>query len=171
MNETNSLAVSVAVLAGISVWVTGLLAIPTWLVFLAWLTFFFCGLGRSGLILQLSSNLWGILVGIVALFTLSRLDGPILVPMAVVAVAAYVIAQSARLRVLSQSPGSFVGFAMIAAAVQTTTLPIDSVTVDGPIVVAVAAVLLGSAFGIASQVAARFVMSATGGHRDLAPGA
>lgn len=168
MNETNSLAVSVALLAGISVWVTDLLAIPTWLVFLAWLTFFFCGLGKSGLILQLSSNLWGILVGVVALFTLSRLDGPVIVPMAVVTVAAFVIAQSARLRVLSQSPGSFVGFAMIAAAVQTTALPIDSLTSTGPIAVAVSAALLGSAFGVASQVAAHLVMSVTGGHREPA---
>jgi len=166
MNETNSLALSVAVLAGVSVWVTDLLGIPTWLVFLAWLTFFFCGLGKTGLVLQLSSNLWGILMGVIALYAISRLSGSIIVAMLVVAAAAFLIAQSARLRVLSQSPGSFVGFAMIAAAVQTTELPIDDVTIHGPVAVALAAAALGSLFGIASQLAAWALSSATGGRRN-----
>ncbi|WP_424809882.1 DUF1097 domain-containing protein [Rhodococcus sp. 27YEA15] len=163
MNETNSLAISVGVLAGVSVWVTGLLSLPTWLVFLAWLTFFFCGLGKSGLILQLSSNLWGIFVGAIALYALSRLPDQIFIAMLVIAVSAFTIAQSARVRFLSQSPGSFVGFAMIAAAVQTTALPIDNVTVHGPIAVAVGAAVLGSLFGIASQLAAFAIRTATGG--------
>lgn len=163
MNETNSLALSVAVLAGVSVWLTDLVNIPTWLVFLAWLTFFFCGLGRAGLVLQLSSNLWGILVGVVALFVLSVIDGHIIMSMLVIAVAAFVIAQSARIGVLAQSPGSFVGFAMIAAAVQTTALPIDDPTLGGPVAVAIAATVLGSIFGGASQLLAVGLSSVTGG--------
>ncbi|WP_415394514.1 transposase (plasmid) [Rhodococcus globerulus] len=56
-----------------------------------------------------------------------------------------------------------VGFAMIAAAVQTTALPIDNVTIHGPIAVAVGAAVLGSLFGIASQLAAFAIRTATGG--------
>jgi hypothetical protein len=157
MSETNSMAICVGLLAGLSVWVTDLLDISTWLVFLAWLTFFFCGLGREGLILQFASNIWGVVVGIVALYVLSEIDGPIGVTIVVIAIAAFTIAQSARLPWLAQSPGSFVGFAMIAAAVQTTGLPITDTTVDGPAVVAVLAVVLGSAFGVASDLSNRLL--------------
>jgi hypothetical protein len=155
MSKQNSLALSVGLLAGVSVWVTDLLSIPTWLVFLAWLTFFFCGLGIEGLKLQFASNLWGVVVGIVALTVLKEINGPLVVTVAVVAAAAYLIAQSQRLALLAQGPGSFVGFAMIAAAMQTTGLPITDWSIDGPIYVAVLAVVLGSLFGVTSELATR----------------
>lgn len=163
MNEQNSMALSVGLLAGLSVWVTDMLAIPTWLVFLAWLTFFFCGLGREGLKLQLAGNLWGVVVGIAALSLLNAIEGSLIVTVAVVTAAAYLIAQSQRVGILSQGPASFVGFAMIAAAVQTTGLPITDWSADGPISVAVIAVVVGSAFGVASETSARIL--ARGLHR------
>jgi len=168
MNEQNSLALSVGVLAGLSVWVTDVLSIPTWLVFLAWLTFFFCGLGRDGLRLQFASNLWGVVVGIGALSILNAVDGPLIVAVIVVAIAAFLIAQSQRLELLSQGPGSFVGFAMIAAAVQTTGLPITDWTFDGPASVAVLAVVLGSLFGVASELVARILSGSLHDSQDEA---
>lgn len=165
MNEQNSLALSVGLLAGLSIWVTDLVSIPTWLMFLAWLTFFFCGLGREGLKLQLSSNLWGIGVGVVALTILESAQGPLLLTVAVIAAAAFVIAQSQRIPTLAQGPGSFVGFAMIAAGVQITGLPITDWTTSGPVYVAVIAVLLGSAFGVGSQLLAAAIGRAVGQDR------
>ncbi|WP_296139351.1 MULTISPECIES: hypothetical protein [unclassified Pseudonocardia] len=38
MSETNGLATSIGILAGVSVFVTGWIGMPTWLLFLAWLT-------------------------------------------------------------------------------------------------------------------------------------
>lgn len=164
MKQQNSLAFSVGLLAGLSIWVTHLLSIPTWLVFLSWLSFFFCGLGREGLKLQFASNLWGVAVGITALTLLRAINGPLIVTVLVIAVAAYIIAQSQRIKILAQGPGSFVGFAMIAAAVQVTGLPITDWTLDGPVYTAVGAVALGSLFGVASDVLTR-MLCASGGAR------
>lgn len=155
MNETNSLAVSVGILAGISVLVTDLMGIATWLVFLAWLTFFFCGLGPRGLKLQLSSNLFGIAVGAVVLALITQVAGGVWLVAVAVVVAAFVIAQSGRFELLSESPGSFVGFAMIAAAVELTDTSILSASVSNPIVTAVVATLVGSAFAVVSEQLAK----------------
>lgn len=159
MSPTNAVAFSVGVLAGLAVLVTDVVNVPTWLVFLAWLTYFFCGLGTRGLKLQLSSNLWGIGVGIVALAVLTQTNNRWLIA-GVVAIAAFTIAQSARFDLLSQTPGSFVGFVMIAASLRVTGESIGSASTTGPIFVAVASALLGSVFAVSSEALASLLTKA-----------
>ena len=154
MDQQNGVALSCGLLAGFSIWLTGLLSLPAWLMFLAWLTFF-CGLGRRGLTLQFASNLFGIAIGTAALSILEAVNGPLVVTVVVVAISAFLIAQAGRLDLLAQVPGSFVGFVMIAAASQTTGLSVSTWSVDGPVYLAVLAVVLGSAFGVVSERLAR----------------
>jgi hypothetical protein len=152
MSETNGLAVSVGILAGVSVFVTAWIGMPTWLLFLAWLTYFFCGGGFAGLRLQLGTNLFGVIVGIVALGLAELAAAPRWLVAVLVTLAAFTIAQSGRLTALAQTPGGFVGFAMIAAAVEVTGHTVLEPSLSNPIIMAVGAVLLASIFAIASEL-------------------
>ncbi|GAA4910262.1 uncharacterized protein DUF1097 [Actinomycetospora succinea] len=152
MSETNGLAVSIGVLAGISVFVTAWIGMPTWLLFLAWLTYFFCGGGIHGLRLQLATNLFGVLVGIVVLGVAELVSAPLWAVAVLVTVAAFSIAQSGRLGALAQTPGGFVGFAMIAAAAELSGTTVLAPSLGNPIVMAVGAVLLASVFAVVSEL-------------------
>lgn len=151
MSETNGLAVSVGILAGVSVVATAWLGMPTWLLFLAWLTYFFCGLGVSGLRMQLATNLFGVCIGVIALGVVALLSAPLWAVAVIVTLAAFTIAQSGRLSALAQTPGSFVGFAMIAAAAQVSGRNLFESSLANPIILAVGAVLLASVFAVASE--------------------
>lgn len=152
MSETNGLAVSVGILAGVSVFVTAWIGMPTWLLFLAWLTYFFCGGGTAGLKLQLATNLFGILVGVIALGIATLVAAPPWGVALLVVLAAFTIAQSGRATALAQTPGGFVGFAMIAAAGQVSGKTVLELSAANPIILAVGAVLLASVFAVASEL-------------------
>ncbi|ODU05712.1 MAG: hypothetical protein ABS81_06875 [Pseudonocardia sp. SCN 72-86] len=152
MSDTNGLATSIGILAGVSVFVTGWIGMPTWLLFLAWLTYFFCGGGTDGLKLQLATNLFGVLIGVVTLGIVALVNAPQWLVALLVVVAAFTIAQSGRISGLRQTPGGFVGFAMIAAAVQVTGKSVLEPSWSNPIVLAVGAVVLASVFAVASEL-------------------
>jgi len=152
MSETNGLAVSVGILAGISVFVTTWIGMPTWLLFLAWLTYFFCGLGVPGLRMQLATNLFGVAIGVITLGLVALLSAPLWAAALIVTLAAFTIAQSGRLSGLAQTPGGFIGFAMIAAAVQVSGQTVLEPSLANPIILAVGAVLLASVFAVASEL-------------------
>ena len=82
---------------GLSVVVTAWMGMPTWLLFLAWLTYFFCGGGFAGLGLQLGTNLFGVMVGVVALGIAEFASAPLWSVAVLVTFAAFTIAQSGRL--------------------------------------------------------------------------
>jgi hypothetical protein len=152
MSETNGMAVSVGILAGVSVLVTAWIGMPTWLLFLAWLTYFFCGGGVAGLRLQLATNLFGVLIGIIALGVVALVSAPLWAVAVIVVLAAFTIAQSGRLSALAQTPGGFQGFAMIAATVEVSGKTVLEPSLANPIIMAVGAVLLASVFAVASEL-------------------
>ncbi|WP_332643554.1 DUF1097 domain-containing protein [Aeromicrobium sp.] len=152
MSSTNATALSVGVLAGLSIYLADLVDIPPWLTFLAWLTVYFCGGGREGVRLQVTNNLWGVLVGAAALWVLAEAATGLWLTAVALGVAAFVIAQSARFGPLSQTPAGFVGLAMAAAAAQVAPVAITDGSRHNPVLVAVGAVVLGSLLALASDL-------------------
>lgn len=155
MSPTNAFATGAGLLAGLSIPLTIELEIPAWMVFLAWATYFFCGQGVEALRAQLATNSWGVVLGAAAFLVIVHFELTTWPAAAVVGIAAFGVAQSGRIPIFSAGPGLFVGFAMIAAAVQVAGVPITEWGAKNPLVLALETVLLGSAFAVATEWIAR----------------
>lgn len=159
MSPTSSMATAAGLLAGLSVPLTSALNVPTWLVFLAWSTYFFCGQGTAALRAQLATNSWGVLLGAVTFAIIVHFEAATWVSAAVVAVAAFCVAQSSRVPAFTAAPGLFIGFAMIAAAVQVADASITTVSWDNPLVLALWTVVLGAVFAVVTEFIANSLTS------------
>ncbi|MBN9112392.1 MAG: DUF1097 domain-containing protein [Pseudonocardia sp.] len=118
---------------------------------------FFCGGGVEGLKLQLGTNLFGVLIGVITLGIVSLVSAPQWLVALLVVLAAFTIAQSGRIGGLRQTPGGFVGFAMMAAAVQVTGKSVLEPSWSNPIILTVGAVLLASVFAVASELGGKIM--------------
>ncbi len=159
MSPTNAFATGAGLLAGLSIPLTIELAVPAWMVFFAWATFFFCGQGMEALRAQLATNTWGVLLGAAAFVVIVHFELSTWPAAVVVGVAAFCVAQSGRVPMFSAAPGLFVGFAMIAAAVQVAELPITEWGAKNPLALALVTVLLGSALAVATEWIAKALSS------------
>ncbi|WP_340537658.1 DUF1097 domain-containing protein [Nocardioides sp. GXZ039] len=159
MSPTSAMATAAGLLAGLSVPLTSALDVPTWLVFLAWSTYFFCGTGTAALRAQFATNSWGILLGAATFAIIVHFEASTWGSAAVVAVAAFCVAQSGRIPVFSAAPGLFIGFAMIAAAVQVADVSITAISWDNPLVLALWTVVLGSVFAVVTEFIANTLAS------------
>lgn len=152
MNPTTALAIGAGVMAGLSVPITSELGVPAWLVFLAWSTYFFCGQGIAALRAQLPTNLWGVAAGVATFWIATYFETSVWITGGIVAVTAFAVAQSSRIRILSTAPGSFIGFAMMAASTEVGSGSILEFSWSNPAVLAVSAVVLGSLFAIGTEL-------------------
>nr|AIU93830.1 hypothetical protein LRS1606.396 [Rhodococcus sp. NS1] len=152
MNPTTALAISAGVMAGLSVPLTSELGVPAWLVFLAWSTYFFCGQRLTALRAQLPTNLWGVIAGLATFGIATYFETSVWVTGGIVAITAFTVAKSSRIRMLSTAPGSFIGFAMMAASVEVRSESILHFGWSNPAVLAVSAVVLGSLFAIGTEL-------------------
>lgn len=163
MNPVTALAIGAGVMAGLSVPLTAELGVPAWLVFLAWSTYFFCGQGRAALRAQLPTNLWGVAAGVATFWIATYFETPIWVTGGIVAVTAFTVAQSSRVALLATAPGSFIGFAMMAASIEVGSGSILDLGWSNPAVLAVSAAVLGSLFAIGTELITKLLSNETSG--------
>jgi hypothetical protein len=115
MKPKVALALSVAALCLLAVWITNLAAVapyaPTYAVFLSWASFFTAGGGKTGLKTSLITNicgsLWGY-IGIVVLLPIFAFAGQFALPIAIFFVGGGMVLQS-YFKPLAFVPGCFIG--------------------------------------------------------------
>ncbi|WP_407158238.1 DUF1097 domain-containing protein [Bradyrhizobium sp. STM 3557] len=144
--------ISLGVLGAADTYVTAtVLPIPVWVTFIAWASFFTCGGGRKGLIKSLVSNWTGIVIASIALLIIQF--GPTHPAFAAVLVglgtSAMILISAVPL--LNFPPAIVFGFASLVGTTAATNTTVTMSGMNHPTLVAMAAMLVGGLFGLASQ--------------------
>lgn len=153
--------VSLGVLGAIDTFITAtVFPVPVWVTFIAWASFFACGGGSAGFAKSVSSNWTGILIASLTLLIIEV--GPAHPIFAAVLVGAGTSAMvyASTTKLLDFTPAIVFGFASLVgttAATQTTIT--GGAGLAHPTLVAMAAMLLGAAFGFVSEIGTQILSS------------
>lgn len=153
LSRTNALAISIGVLGAVAVLLTGtLIKVPVWVVFIAWASFFILGGGVSGLLRSVAANVTGVVIAALALLVAQSPDTPDLVLTAVaVGVGSAAMVQASRVGLLSVIPAIVWGFASTVGTAAVTGRAVTTASIGNPALMAAVAMVLGAAFGLASE--------------------
>lgn len=136
MRALTATGITVGLLAGLWIWVSGLVALPAWVAVLAWAAFFAAGGKLGGLVKTAAAGLSGVVWGWLAVVGAGLMGGwPGALPIAV-AVVAFAMCVQAGWAPLSFIPAAFVGAASLFG---------NDVDVLGTAIAIVIGVLLGIA--------------------------
>ena len=113
MSYLSAVGVTVGVLAGVWVFVSGLVSISAFAGFLGWATYFAAGGGKDGAVKALCSNMSGVFWGVVFI-ALSPMM-PQQLGVVIIAVLAAIMCWQAKIPLLSFIPGTFIGNACFYA--------------------------------------------------------
>lgn len=153
MRDTEALSVSIGVLGGVATLLTAtVLAVPVWVIFIAWASFFIVGGGTAGLVRSIASNLTGIVIASLTLLVISLLDGGPVVAAIAVGVGSAAMVQASKVPLLSKIPAIVWGFASTVGTVAATGYEITAAPPSNPALIAATAMVLGGLFGIASEL-------------------
>lgn len=158
MSAYLALAVSVGLLAVLDTWLffgplaSTLVVGLVWVSFIAWGCHFHSGGGTKGAITAVACMSWGAIVGMGSVMLangpLSGLDTPLALGIAV-GIGAAVICLSSAISLLSTIPASVYGFASIAGS-----MVLAEKTPQEAVLPTILAVIIGAAFGYASELLA-----------------
>lgn len=145
--------VSLGVLGAIDTYITAtVFPVPVWVTFIAWASFFACGGGTGGFVKSVARNWTGILIASATLLVITY--GPATPVFAAILVglgtSAMVFASSFGL--LNFPPAIVFGFASFVGTTAATGTTVLTAGLNHPTLVTMAAMLLGAAFGYASEV-------------------
>lgn len=145
--------VSIGLLAGLSCLLTGfVVSVPIWALFIAWAAFFAAGGGLAGARRSLAMNVIGVASAAATMLAIGSLGGSTWAVAGCVVAGAGVLVLITNDGLLSFTPAGFFGFASLVGTIEATGSAItDPVTFTHPVVLVLAAILLGTAFGIASE--------------------
>jgi hypothetical protein len=153
MRSKDALSISIGVLGGVATALTAtLIKVPVWVVFIAWASFFVLGGGTLGFVRSVAANLTGIAIATVTLLVIAVLDGGTLVAAIAVGVGSAAMVQASKIDLVSVTPAIVFGFASTVGTVAVTGLPVDALSFDHPTLQAACAMVLGAAFGYASEM-------------------
>lgn len=155
MNIITALAISIGLLGGIATWVFLTLGtLQIWIAFLAWASFYHCGGGTAGFAKSLGSNIWGAIVGFVALLLIFKVNPGlpgVIWPSVVVGLTAFVLVMGARVKAFDAIPAAVYGYAAIAGYGLLSGADIGAMTLANPLICTVLSMVLGAVFGIVSE--------------------
>ncbi|MBV7409296.1 DUF1097 domain-containing protein [Maritimibacter sp. DP1N21-5] len=150
-----ALAVSIGLLGGVSTYLFLTVGtIQIWIAFIAWASFYHCGGGMEGLRKSVVANIWGAIVGFVALLLIMKVTAPlpgVLWPSVVVAITAFVLVLGAKLPALAAIPASVYGYAAIAGYGLLSGADVATFNLANPLVCTVISMVVGALFGIVSE--------------------
>lgn len=155
MNIITALAISIGLLGGVATW--AFLTIGTlqiWIAFLAWASFYHCGGGVGGMSKSLICNIWGAVIGFVALLLIFKVNPGLpgmIWPSLVVGITAFVLVMGAKSPTLDAIPASVYGYAAIAGYGLLAGADIAAMTLANPLVCTVLSLALGAVFGLVSE--------------------
>ena len=162
MDIITALAVSIGLLAGVATWLflgpIGALGLSLWAVFIAWASFYHCGGKEAGLQKTIVHNIFGVIVGWIALILVTQipLGATLGVPLwagICVAVTVFGLVIAAKNEMLSDIPASVFGFASIAAlALAGGKLgAVTAASLENPLVNIAISMVIGALFGYVSE--------------------
>ncbi|MGD0564996.1 MAG: DUF1097 domain-containing protein [Roseiarcus sp.] len=162
MDIITALSVSIGLLAGVATWLflgpMGGLGLSVWAVFIAWASFYHCGGKEAGLQKTIVHNIFGVIVGWIALILVTQipLGAALGVPLwagICVAVTVFGLVIAAKNEMLSDIPASVFGFASIAAfALAGGKLgAVTAVSLENPLANIAISMVIGALFGYVSE--------------------
>ena len=162
MDIITALSVSIGLLAGVATWLflgpIGGLGLSVWAVFIAWASFYHCGGKEAGLQKTIVHNIFGVIVGWIALILVTQipLGAALGVPLwagICVAVTVFGLVIAAKNEMLSDIPASVFGFASIAAfALAGGKLgAVTAVSLENPLANIAISMVIGALFGYVSE--------------------
>jgi len=162
LSEKNALTLSIGVLGGVAVWLTAeLIKVPVWVVFIAWASFFILGGGRQGLVRSVASNVTGIAIASLCLLVSQQANFSVWMTGVVVGLGSALMVVASRIELMTAIPAIVWGF---ASTVGTGAVTGRAVTygdsIGNPVLMVVTAMLLGGAFGFASEAIAKVLTTA-----------
>jgi hypothetical protein len=145
--------VSIGLLAGLSCLLTGfVITVPIWVLFIGWASFFAAGGGVDGAAKSLVMNGLGIASATATMLAIAALGGSTWAVAGCVVVGAGILVFITRDGLLSFTPAGFFGFASVVGTIAATGTAITaSVSFTHPVVLVLGAIVLGTAFGFASE--------------------
>lgn len=150
-----ALAVSIGLLGGVSTYLFLTVgAIQIWIAFIAWASFYHCGGGMEGLKKSVMANIWGAVVGFVALLLIFKVDlglPGVMWPSIVVAITAFVLVLGAKVPALGVIPAGVYGYAAIAGYGLLSGADISKMDLTNPLLCTVVSMVIGALFGIISE--------------------
>jgi hypothetical protein len=157
MSKATALSISVGVFGMLSTWMTATVwALPVWVLFLAWASFFFVGSGLSGLLKSVACNWTGIAIATVTLLSVNQTSSALLLSVAV-GIGSLAMVQASRLKWISATPAIVFGFAMTVGTIAATGNGVTTSGVSNPALIAATTALVGACFGVASEWGAAMV--------------
>ncbi|MEP9379351.1 DUF1097 domain-containing protein [Aquabacter sp. CN5-332] len=145
--------VSLGILGAIDTYITAtILPLPVWVTFIAWASFFACGGGQHGFIKSVASNWTGIVIATLSLLAIAHgWNHPLYAAICVgLGTSAMILASAVPL--LNFPPAIVFGFASFVGTSIATGKDVLTTDLSHPALVTAAAMLLGAAFGYASQL-------------------
>jgi len=171
MDLITALAVSIGLLGGIAAWLflgpIGGLGLSIWAAFIGWASFYHCGGKEAGLQKAIVNNVFGAIMGWIALLLVTQipLAGSLGLPVwagICVAVTVFILVIAAKNEMLSDIPAGVFGYAsVVALALAGNKLGVlTAPSLENPLVSIVISLVIGAAFGYVSQKAAVAVAKA-----------
>ncbi|MBY3383835.1 DUF1097 domain-containing protein [Rhizobium laguerreae] len=145
--------ISLGVLGAIDTYITAtVFPVPVWVTFIAWASFYACGGGQQGLVKSVVSNWTGIIIASLTLLVIQYgPQHPIFIALLVgLGTSAMVMVSSVK--ILNFPPAIVFGFASLVGTTAATNTSVVTSGMNHPTLVAMAAMLLGGAFGLLSEI-------------------
>jgi hypothetical protein len=162
MKSKEAYTVSIGLLAVADTYLTAaILPIPVWVTFIAWASFFIVGGGSRGLIQSVASNLTGLAIGSLTLLAISSTSSAPLVAAILVGLGSAAMVQASKATLLNALPAVVWGFASTVGTTVASGMPITTLGIGNPAIVAAAALIVGGLFGYVSELFGEFLTDKT----------
>ncbi|ODN69150.1 DUF1097 domain-containing protein [Methylobrevis pamukkalensis] len=145
--------VSLGVLGAIDTYITAtIFPVPVWVTFIAWASFFACGGGTQGFVKSVARNWTGILIASVTLLIITHGPATPLFAAILVGLGTSAMVFASSFGILNFPPAIVFGFASFVGTTAATGTTVMTPGLTHPTLVAMAAMLLGAAFGFVSEL-------------------
>ncbi|MEM8643172.1 MAG: DUF1097 domain-containing protein [Cyanobacteria bacterium P01_G01_bin.54] len=162
MKQAEALSISIGVLGGVDVFLTAtIIPVPVWVTFTAWASFFIVGGGVSGLIKSVSCNITGIIIAGLSLLAIDLIGPSPLVAAICVGIGSAGMVQATKLPFTGITPAIVWGFSQTVGTTAVTGQPVTAAFLDNPVVIAIAAMVLGAIFGYLSELWGKAMTTST----------
>ena len=153
MKQAEALTISIGVLGGIDVLLTAtVIPVPVWVTFTAWASFFIVGGGRQGFVKSVACNITGIVIAALSLLAIDLLGGSPVIAAICVGIGSAAMVQASKLPfTYGITPAIVWGFSQMVGTVAVTDLPVTAELPNNPVLIAIAAMVIGAIFGYLSE--------------------
>lgn len=153
MRQSEALTISIGVLGGVDVFLTATaIPVPVWVTFTAWASFFIVGGGTQGFIKSISCNVTGIIIAALSLWAIDIIGPSPLVAAICVGIGSAGMVQASKLPFTHGiTPAIVWGFSQTVGTVAVTDLPVTAALPNNPVLIAIAAMIIGNSFGYLSE--------------------